>query len=220
MGLTVSRCRTRNPATRRPATVLAAQTDFIHRITSCFKGIYRVACSAQLDIHRRNRLHRVHVRHAVRKKSLSPEGRTIPGPPSVDIASSRSNLEGQFRYSRKGSTMMLTVEASMATADPPTKLDTDCRASHREQTPMPKTDLVQHSTSGLGLVGRRRPAFDGEPLAAVDPWARTLLALSGLRIVRDDTVYKPRTRGCVAPLNRDAMILSTEVRKVRIKSTS
>ncbi|MEA3082310.1 MAG: hypothetical protein QOC89_7 [Paraburkholderia sp.] len=39
-------------------------------------------------------------------------------------------------------------------------------------------------------------------------------ALSGSRISRGDTVYKPRTRGRIAPLNGDAMILASALKGV------
>lgn len=191
---------------------------------------------------------------------------------------------------------MLNVETSMATADAPKELDTDYPALRHEQTPMPATAGVLHRTSRQDRVGRRHSAIDDGPPAAVDPWARTVVALSmfsnpprelpsessfsdlharrirpravnqqspsfslavlehvanslvviswhdptlcnyeeqvwspalarcsgrcalsGLRIVRGDPVYKPRTRGCVTPLNRHAMILSTELLKARIE---
>ncbi len=40
-------------------------------------------------------------------------------------------------------------------------------------------------------------------------------ALSGKHINRGDSVYRPRTRGRVMPLNADAMILASEMVKVR-----
>lgn len=39
-------------------------------------------------------------------------------------------------------------------------------------------------------------------------------ALSGSRISRGDTVYKPRTRGRIEPLNSDAMILASTLKSV------
>jgi Domain of unknown function (DUF3331) len=38
-------------------------------------------------------------------------------------------------------------------------------------------------------------------------------ALSGIHVNRGDPVYRPRIRGRVVPLNRDAMILATEMVK-------
>ncbi|CAH2788431.1 MAG: hypothetical protein CBARDMAM_2464 [uncultured Caballeronia sp.] len=40
-------------------------------------------------------------------------------------------------------------------------------------------------------------------------------ALSGMYIGRGDSVYRPRTRGGVPPLNGDAMILTSALRKIR-----
>jgi len=43
-------------------------------------------------------------------------------------------------------------------------------------------------------------------------------ALSGKHIRRGDSVYRPRTRGRVTPLNADAMILASELVKTRISA--
>jgi Domain of unknown function (DUF3331) len=189
---------------------------------------------------------------------------------------------------------MLNLETRMVSADPRAESDTDyCASEQRQTTHTPAVAL--DSTSGLSQVGRRRPALEGRQPIGVDPWTRTLAALSmfsnppqdrpwetsfadfqatrkrvrvaadnlqpptlkltvleylanslvviswhdptlcnyeeqvwspalsrcsgrcalsGQRIVRGDAVYKPRTRGRVAPLNGDAMILSTELKKV------
>ena len=189
---------------------------------------------------------------------------------------------------------MLDVETRIAIAAPSAEPDTVSVASQPAEETTLATAVPLHSTSGVGRVGRRRPALDERPPLGVDPWTRTLAALSmfsnpprdmpwemsfadfrtprarvragsdspqpptftlavlehlanslvviswhdptlcnyeeqvwspalarysgrcalsGRHIVRGDTVYKPRTRGRVAPLNGDAMILSSELQK-------
>lgn len=191
---------------------------------------------------------------------------------------------------------MLDVESRITVAAPSAVADTVSAASRTAETATHRPPVTLRSTSGPGRVGRRRPAPDDRPPIGVDPWTRTLAALSmfsnpprdlpwemsfadfhaprvrvragsdsrqpptftltvlehlanslvviswhdptlcnyeeqlwspalarysgrcalsGLRIVRGDTVYKPRTRGRVAPLNGDAMILSSELQKAR-----
>ncbi|CAB3793133.1 DUF3331 domain-containing protein [Pararobbsia alpina] len=50
------------------------------------------------------------------------------------------------------------------------------------------------------------------PCCAVAPGR---CALSGQQIKLGDSVYRPRTRGRIVPLNRDAMIMASEMVKVR-----
>jgi hypothetical protein len=53
------------------------------------KGIYRVACSAKLDIHRRKRLRRIHLRGIARQKSAQPENPILRNPPAMNLGASR-----------------------------------------------------------------------------------------------------------------------------------
>jgi len=98
-----------------------------------------------------------------------------------------------------------------------------CKAAHHRQSgnadicTFTVTVLERLSNSLVALSWRDPTLCNYEEQMWSPGLARTSgrCALSGLHIRKGDAIYKPATRGQTVPLNRDAMILASELLDVR-----
>ncbi len=179
-------------------------------------------------------------RYRVPAELLSETGTTYPSPALQTLASTdpSSAAQGRSAQPRRESDSIVPTDsdpwsrmllALLQFSDPPDEFPEELvrprfprpavssRAGRRELRTFTVTVLEQLANSLVALSWHDPTLCNYEEQI----WSQTLsrrsgrCALSGMHISKGDSVYRPKTRGGVAPLNGDAMILASALRKIR-----